>query len=186
MTSSNNYNSKYNQLSLKYTAFSVEDTISYTANNSVKTFIPGTMRVGISFGKKNKFTTGIDFISTKWSAAKIPGTTGYAADTRELLFGAEFIPDRFSNYNFFDRLEYRIGGHVGDNYLIINNEQIKEYGASIGIGLPLRRTFSKVNLFLDFTRKTGFQSYSIHHENYLSAGFSLNLYDGWFVKRKYD
>ena len=186
LTSSNNYNSKYNQLSLKYTAFSVEDTISYTANNSVKTFIPGTMRVGISFGKKNKFTTGIDFISTKWSAAKIPGTTGYAADTRALLFGAEFIPDRFSNYNFFDRLEYRIGGHVGDNYLIINNEQIKEYGASIGIGLPLRRTFSKVNLFLDFTRKTGFQSYSIHHENYLSAGFSLNLYDGWFVKRKYD
>jgi hypothetical protein len=186
LTSSNNYSSKYNQLSLKYTAFGVEDTISYTANNSVKTFIPGTMRVGISFGKKNKFTTGIDFISTKWSAAKIPGTTGYAADTRELLFGAEFIPDRFSNYNFFDRLEYRIGGHVGDNYLIINNEQIKDYGASIGIGLPLRRTFSKVNLFLDFTRKTGFQSYSIHHENYLSAGFSLNLYDGWFVKRKYD
>ena len=101
------------------------------------------MRFGISFGKKNKFTTGLDFVTTKWSASKIPGSTGYAADTRSLLFGAEYIPDKFSNYSFINRIEYRIGGHIGDNYLIINGEQIKEYGASIGIGIPMRRTTIK-------------------------------------------
>ena len=87
---------------------------------------------------------------------------------------------------YINRIEYRIGGHYGDNYLIINGEQIKEYGASIGIGIPMRRTLSKVNLYLDFTRKSGFSSSNYHAEDYLSAGISINLYDFWFLKHKYD
>ena len=186
LTSGSNYRSKYNELSVKYTAFNVTDTISYTSNNSAKIFIPGTLRVGISFGKKNKFTSGLDFVTTKWSASKIPGSTGYAADTRSLQFGAEYIPDKFSNYSFINRIEYRVGGHIGDNYLVLNGEQIKEYGASIGLGLPMPRTPSKVNLYLDFTRKTGSLTNSLRNEDYLTLGISLNLYDWWFQKRKYD
>jgi hypothetical protein len=186
LSSQRNYSTKYSHLSMKYTAYNVTDTITYIADNNAKTLIPGTLSVGISFGKKYKFTTGIDYIATKWSSSVIPGSTGYAADTRTLLFGAEYIPDKFSNYNFLSRVEYRVGGHIGNNYLIINGEQVKEYGASIGIGVPLPKTPSKVNLFLDFTRKTGSLATSIHNENYLTAGISLNLYDFWFVKRKYD
>jgi hypothetical protein len=182
VTPGNNYNSKYNQLSLKYTAYSVSDTISYTANNSAKTFIPATVRVGVSFGKKNKFTTGLDYITTKWSTSIIPGSSDYAADTREFLFGAEFIPDRFSNYNYIKRIEYRIGGHFGDNYLIINGQQLKEVGASLGLGFPMR-AYSKANVFIDFTRRTG---NNLHNEDYLSMGISLNLYDFWFLKRKFN
>jgi hypothetical protein len=182
VTSGNNYTSKYNQLSMKYTAYSVSDTISYTANNSAKTFIPATVRVGVSFGKKNKFTTGLDYTTTKWSTSIIPGSSGYAADTREFLFGAEFIPDIFSNYNYMSRIEYRIGGHFGNNYLIINGQQLKEVGASIGFGFPMR-TYSKANVFIDFTRRT---ANNLHNEDYLSMGISLNLYDFWFLKRKFN
>jgi hypothetical protein len=190
MTSGNNYNSKYSQLSMKYTAYSVTDTISYIPKYSAKTYIPATYRVGISFGKRNKFTTGLDYITTKWSASNIPGSDGYAADTRELSFGAEFIPDKFSNYSYISRIEYRIGGHIGDNYLIINSEQLKEYGASIGFGLPLPtiqgNPFSKMNLYIDFTRKNGSTASNLHTEDYLTLGISLNLYDYWFLKRKFD
>ena len=186
LSSANNYSSNYNELSLKYTAFDLSDTISYTSNKYTKTFIPATISFGVSFGKLNKFTTGIDYIATKWSASKIPGSTGYAADTKKVLFGAEFIPDKFSNYSFLSRIEYRIGAHAGNNYLIINGEQIKEYGASVGIGIPLRKTYSKANLFLDYTRKTGISSSSLRREDYMTMGISLNLYDSWFMKRKYD
>jgi hypothetical protein len=186
LTSGNNYKSKYDQLSYKYSAFPVSDTIISVSDNSAKTFIPGTLRFGISFGKKNKFTTALDVIATKWSTSKIPGSTGYAADTKSVLFGAEYIPDKFSNYSFLKRSEYRIGGHYGNNYLIINGEQINEYGASIGLGLPMPRTPSKVNLYIDYTRKYGSASSSLHSEDYLTIGISLNLYDFWFGKRKYD
>ena len=181
-----NYSTKYNQLSLKYTAYNVSDTVTYTSDNNTKTFIPGTLSIGVAFGKKNKFTTGIDYITTKWSASKIPGSEGYAADTKTFLFGGEFIPEKFSNYSYISRIEYRVGGHIGNNYLIINGQQIKEYGASIGLGIPLPRTQSKANIYFDFTRKSGSLATTIHTENYLTAGISLNLYDYWFVKRKYD
>jgi len=186
LSSNNNYSSKYSQLSMKYTAYGISDTVSYTSLSSAKTYIPGTLRVGFSFGKKNKFTTGLDFVATKWSAAKIPGTSGYAADTKLLQFGAEFIPDKFSNYSYLSRVQYRIGGHVGDNYLIINGEQLKEYGASVGLGIPLPRTQSIANIYFDFTRRSGTLSNSLHNEDYISLGFSLNFYDLWFVKRKYE
>ncbi len=151
-----------------------------------KTFIPATLRFGISFGKKNKFTTGLDYVTTKWSASKIPGSTGYAADTKSLRFGAEFIPDKFSNYSYINRIEYRIGGHIGDNYLIINGEQLKEYGASIGIGLPYVTLVTKMNLFSILPEGSGSPSNSFHNEDYLTVGLSINFYDYWFVKRKYE
>ena len=75
--------------------------VPYVADNSAKTFIPATVRAGISFGKKNKFTAGLDYVTTKWSASKIPGSAGYAADTRVSGFGAEYIPDKYSNYSYF-------------------------------------------------------------------------------------
>jgi hypothetical protein len=193
LTSGKNFNTKYHQLSVKYTAFSIQDTITYTSDDKAKTFIPAAVRLGIAFGKKNKFTTAVDYVSTNWSASKIPGSTGYAADTRNLMFGAEFIPDKFSNFSFINRIEYRIGAHVGDNYLIINGQQIKEYGGSVGLGIPIKHastvanfSWGTINLYLDYTRRNGSSSSSLHYENYITAGFSLNLYDYWFIKRKYD
>jgi hypothetical protein len=186
LSSACHYSTKYQQISYTYTAYGSNDTISYISDDSTKTFIPGTLRIGLSLGKKNKFTAGIDYVSTKWSNSKIPGSTGYAADTRSFLFGLEFIPDKYSNYSFLQRVEYRLGGHIGDNYLIINKEQIKEYGASLGLGIPLRRTLSKTNLFFDFTRRIGSTSNNLHRENYYTVGISLNLYDQWFLKRKYN
>ena len=187
LTSGKYYNSNYEHFIFRYTAYSTRDTVSYVAENSKSAFIPGTLRFGTSFGKINKFTAGLDFITTKWSKSKIPGSSGYAADTKSFLFGLEYIPDKYSNYSFLQRMEYRLGGHVEDNYLIINGEQIKEAGASFGIGIPMRRTFSKTNLFFDFTRKSGSALNNLHIENYYTVGISLNLYDPyWFRKQKYD
>jgi hypothetical protein len=180
------FTSKYQHLSYKSTTNGVTDTISDISDNSTSAFIPGTLRLGLSLGKKNKFTTGFDFVSTKWTKSRIPGAEGYSGDTRTFLFGAEFTPDRFSNFSFLKRMDYRIGGHVGDNYLVINGEQLKEYGASIGFGVPLRRSLSTTNFYFDITRKTGAAGSSLHTENYFTFGISLNLYDFWFIKRKYD
>jgi hypothetical protein len=188
ISSNKNFNSKYNYLSYKSTDFSAsaKDTISYITNDSTSTYLPGPLRLGISLGKKDQFTVGIDFTTTKWSKSKIPGANGYTADTKSYLFGAEYIPDKYSNYSFLKRIEYRIGGHVEDNYLIINGNQLKEYGASFGIGIPMRRSLSRTNLFFDYTRKYGPTGSNLYSENYYTMGISLNLYDFWFMKRKYD
>jgi hypothetical protein len=185
-TNGKNYKSNYQQLAYKYTAYNTRDTLSYIADDSTRAFIPGTLGLGITFGKINKLTAGFDFIMTKWSASTIPGLGNYAADSKSYRFGIEYIPDKYSNYSFFKRLEYRAGGHFGDTYLILHDEQIKEYGASFGLGVPMRKTYSRTNLFFDFTRKSGSGSSIAHIEDYYTMGISLNLYDYWFIKRKYN
>jgi hypothetical protein len=179
------YKSNYVNFVYRYTAFGTSDTISYTANESGSVFIPGSFRAGVSFGKINKFTAGLDFVSTRWSKSTIPGSASYIADTKMFMFGLEYTPDKFSNFGLIRRIDYRIGAHTGDNYLVIGGKQVKEAGISAGFGLPLR-TYSKANFFVDFTRKTGSATGGIRTEDYITFGASINLYDFWFVKHKYD
>jgi hypothetical protein len=186
LTPGKHYKTDYQQLAYKYNVYSARDTISYISDNTTKTFVPGTLGLGLSFGKTNKLTTGFDFIMTNWSNSKIPGNSTYAADSRSYRFGLEFIPDKYSNYSLLKRFEYRAGAHIGSSYLVIDDEQIKEIGFSFGLGIPLRRTYSRTNLFFDFTKKRGSGGSTLHIERCYSMGISLNLYDFWFVKRKYD
>jgi hypothetical protein len=180
--------SDYENLSVKFTSESVTDTLSYSEDNTSKAYLPGTLRAGISFGRKNKLTGGLDYVATNWSNAKINGANNYLSNTQAFLFGVEYIPDKFSNYSFVKRIEYRFGGHVEDNYVVLNGQQVKEWGASLGFGIPLRRTYpnSKTNIFIDFTKKSVETSAYSHFENYFTMGISLNFYDFWFIKRKYD
>jgi hypothetical protein len=69
---------------------------------------------------------------------------------------------------------------------MLNNKQVKEYGLSLGLGIPMGRTLSKTNLFVDFTRKSYENGTITHFENYFTMGISINLYAFWFLKPKYD
>jgi hypothetical protein len=68
---------------------------------------------------------------------------------------------------------------------MFNGSRIKEYGASAGFGIRLRN-LSKANVYFDFTRKNGDLASGMHNENIYSIGISLNLYDWWFLKHKFE
>jgi hypothetical protein len=185
-STSKNYNTNYQLFAFKYTTYNTMDTLSYVSDDSTKTYLPGTYGVGLTFGKINKFTVGFDYLMTRWSEAFIPGAGSYIADSRSLRFGLEYIPEKYSNYSLMRRIEYRAGWHFGNTYLVLNNEQIKEYGGSVGVGVPIRRTHSRANFYFDLTRMYGSGTSSGHKENFYMMGASLNFYDFWFIKKKYD
>jgi hypothetical protein len=187
ITTGAKYSSKYENLSYRYTAYGLNDTLTYVFDDSTRAFIPGTIRAGIAFGRKDKFVAGLDYVATNWSKARIPGAAGYTGDTRTLLLGLEYIPEKYDNFSYLKRIEYRIGGHIGENYLVINGKRIKESGVTAGIGLPLRKgDSSTANLYFDYTRRSASLSYGNHREDFLTFGASLNFYDRtWFWKRKY-
>ena len=192
LTTGHEYNSDYSSLSYKSTAYGGLDTINFVRNENEKAFMPGTIRGGFAFGKINKFTAAFEYVYTTWSELALPGLNGYSADTRTYHFGLEYIPEKYSNYSFARRIEYRLGAHFGDDYLIIDGVQLKELGASFGAGIPMglsladKRSLSRINLIFDYSRRYGPSSSNFHNENYFTFGVSLNLYDFWFVQRKYD
>ncbi|HSL87283.1 MAG TPA: hypothetical protein VK861_10150 [Bacteroidales bacterium] len=186
LTSGKRYNSDYEDFSYLFSAYNTADTLSYFTGGDQKAYIPGTLRAGLSLGRKDKMTASFDYITTKWSKAEILGAEGYLADTRSLHFGIEFIPEKYTIYDYFRRIEYRAGAHIENNYVIINNEQIKGYGFTAGLGIPVRRSLSKANIFFDYTVRSGSFDNNLHRENYYTMGISLNLHDYWFLKRRYD
>jgi hypothetical protein len=194
LTFGKKYNADYENFVYRYTLFGTTDTISYTSGESGKISLPRSVRAGISFGKNNRFITGIDYVMTKWSVSSIPGSEGYAADTRSIHVGAEYTPERFSNTSFLKRLEFRLGMHTGNNYLVLNGEQIKETGITAGLGIPMGPAFSnrglpvhsRANIFADYTKRKGSEAAGLHNEDFLTVGVSINLFDFWFIKRKYE
>jgi hypothetical protein len=185
------YNFRYENLAFLFSAYNILDTLYYISN-SQKAYLPGSLRAGISFGKRNKLTAGFDFSQTDWAKAVISSSGASFGNSRSYRFGAEYIPDKFSNYSFAKKMEYRIGGHFEETYLVINGEQIKEYGFSLGVGVPMSRTLtktsslSKTNFFFDFSQRCGPEGSLLPRENIFTVGASLNLYDFWFLKRKYE
>jgi len=184
-TAGRNYNFKTEKLTYLFSAYNTLDTLSHLVD-SEKAFLPGSIRAGMSFGKKNKFTAGFDYSATEWSKAYISSSGVSFGNTRSYRVGIEFIPDKFSNYSLAQRMEYRAGGHVEETYLLIDGEQVKEAGVSLGVGIPIRRTFSKANFFFDYSRRSGPAGSTLHRENIFTVGASLNFFDRWFLKRKYD
>ena len=192
MTAAKKYKSDLETLSERFASYTTSlyspDTLVYSNSSSKdSTKLPSTIRLGIAFGKKDKFVAAIDYVASKWADARIQGSNGYLANSKSWLFGAEFIPDKYSNSSFLSRIEYRLGGHISDNYLIIKGVQIKEFGVSCGLGLSMRNSQSKTNIYFDFTRRNGDPAKGLLNENYYTVGISLNLYDPfWFIKRKYE
>jgi hypothetical protein len=196
-TAPGRFGSSLEKLSERFTAYSSApvDTLTYSYSHSRdSTKFPGSYKAGVSFGKKDKFTLELDYVFTNWEKALIHGDNSTLANTSSWMFGFEYIPEKYSNTSLFKRIGYRLGGHIADNYLILNGVQLKEYGGSVGLGFRLRGSLSNpgalfkssINLYFDYTRKEGDISKGMYNENIFSAGISLNLYDNWFLKRKYD
>ena len=187
--SGKSYKSRYEYFAKRGTVFSYyPDTLDYVSEKAAPVKLPQMYKAGVAFGKQNKFTAGFDIVAAQWSNSNIPGPEKYAANTMKYALGIEYIPEKNSNGSILKRIEYRLGTHFGDNYLILNNFQLKEKGVSFGVGIPLRRIypFSSFNFFVDYTQKSGSKNLGLHNENVTTIGGSLNFYDFWFFKRKYN
>ncbi len=162
------------------------DTLSYRQEEKDKIVMPLAVGAGISFVQTNKFELVADYAFQQWSKATFFGEPYFFVTDRTILsLGGEYIPDRFSIRSYASRLAYRAGVRYENGYLLINNHQISEVGITFGVGLPVYRSFSTVNLSAEIGRR-GTTRHDLVRENYVKFNFSLNLHDFWFVKRRFD
>ncbi|MFO7574784.1 MAG: hypothetical protein R6W67_06465 [Bacteroidales bacterium] len=184
------YKSSYSDFFMRFSNYGQPpyspDTITITEIPDGRIRLPQTISAGISYNIRDKLTAAAEFTASDWDNAQLYGSSNMLASTTSFRAGIEYIPERGSIYNYLRRLEYRLGGHLSDNYLFINGEQIKEFGITFGIGFPMPRSWSKINIFADWNSRAGSLNSGLHRENCFSFGLSLNLYDYWFLKAKYE
>lgn len=150
--------------------------------------LPSKFSIGTGLGQPRKWFAGIDYTSQNTSEFFNPlydnaGVT--FEDASKLSIGGFYIPEYNSFSNYWKRATYRAGLRFENTGLNINNQSIKEFGMSFGVGLPVGNVFSNANLGLEFGQR-GTTNANLVKENFVSFQLSLSLNDRWFVKRKYD
>jgi len=185
--------SVYSQKIITVSSSSLSDTLEYIPESKSFIKLPSTFGVGLSYSKINKLEINADYYYAGWSKATFFGKELYnpVTDNVDLVnqsrisAGFEYIPEAFSIRNYFKRVRYRAGIHHESSYLKINNHQIKEFGVSFGAGFPFPKSKSTANFALEFGKK-GTTTDNLVRNNYTKFSLYLNLYDYWFVKRKFD
>lgn len=143
---------------------------------------------GINWRCDNRLMLEADFTYQPWSKAKFPGIDAAGnnidnalADRYKIAVGGEFVPAPRGSY--FKRIHYRAGGYWNRDYLQIRGNNLKEYGASIGFGLPVPSFKTMVNLGLEWKQRQGTPNPMIK-ENYIFVTLGINFNEMWFRQNK--
>lgn len=146
--------------------------------------LPRKLGLGMSF-TTDKLILTADYQQQNWSQALFLGNQDSLSDSRRYSLGAELIPNPRNILNMWSRARYRIGGYYSETYLTLNGNQLTDYGISFGIGIPVSRSKSIINLNVVLGSKGTLDS-NLIRENYGLLSLSLSLHDIWFLKRKFD
>ena len=162
------------------------DTLYYAEEEKGIIQMPQTFGGGISFVKDNTLEINVDYYHQSWSDATFFGTKALnLTDLNNFAVGAEWIPNKFSIRSYLSKVAYRAGFRYGETYVMLGDHHINDFGISFGVGLPIYRSNTTINVAAEFGKRGTTQD-GLILENYARFNLSLNLYDLWFVKRRFD
>ncbi len=156
--------------------------------NSNTITLPSKITFGVGIGQSKKWMLGSEL--TFQQGSKFGNRTDDIAnviyrDVVKYSLGGYFIPNYSSFSNYLKKITYRGGVRYENTGMTINNQNLKEYAVSLGLGLPLGGVFSNANIGVEFGKR-GTSRALLIEENYTNVLLSLSLNDRWFIRRKYD
>lgn len=164
------------------------DTTGYTSLAG-KYSMAETWGAGLSYELSERLLVEADFTYQPWSKARYSALEGYEseghfADRWKINAGAQLTPRPRGSY--LQRINYRIGGFYTRDYLTVHGNNIKEYGVSLGFGLPTPQSMtlrSIVNVSVEYKRRQAYPAQLIK-EDYLMVTLGVNFNEMWFFQSK--
>ncbi|MCL2041243.1 MAG: outer membrane protein transport protein [Bacteroidales bacterium] len=146
--------------------------------------MPMSLKAGFSYERTERFVVGADFYWTNWSQYSLFDQNNNLSNTWGVSLGGEIIPSNKPAAKYFKRATYRIGFKTQQNLFEFDGEKINLYAATLGMGLPLSRSKTMINIYFELGTK-GKTTHNLIQENYFKIGAGLSLYEMWFYKRQY-
>lgn len=171
------------------------DTLNYEKQNfdNNKIEYASSFGLGISYKMDDKLIVGVDYLNEAWGDAKhFDSSFGYK-NTSNYSVGAEFIPNDRSAKNYLARVRYRAGAYYRENNIgqyrnfenTTVNSDLYNYGITFGLGLPLKRSRSSINLSVELGKRSA-DGNSNFKQSYGKLKASFTLHEFWFRKRQID
>lgn len=176
--------SAFNDLFIeKVNAYGLADTIANTEGQKDYILLPRNVGFGVSFNNE-KFLFAADYSTQDWSNTTILGKKDSLVNLSRISAGMEYIPN-YRSLRYFSQIRYRLGAKYENSYLNLKGEQLTDYSVSFGLGLPLRKRKSTININFELGKR-GTTKNNLIQENYGLISLNLSLHDIWFVRRKFD
>lgn len=160
------------------------DTIEARLNEKGSFILPVRTGAGVTVGKEGKWIAGADFLWQNWEKYTYDGKSDSLVNRWNISVGGEFIPNARSIGSYFQKVAYRAGFHYGKTPMSFKGKHLDEFGISFGIGLPIKKSKSTVNLSAIIGKKGTTQN-GLINENFIRFTVGVNVFENWFFKSKY-
>ncbi len=160
------------------------DTIRKAEVASGNLTIPSYYGAGVFFKFNPQWQAGLDYTYQNWEDYQIYGTTEDLNNSYQVAFGLQHNPEVTTYTTFLSRMEYRAGFRFGQSYLKPNGNNIDEFGISFGVGLPIRRSLSGLNIGVEYSQR-GTTDDNLIKENFFRITLGVNVYERWFIRPRF-
>ncbi len=162
----------------------ISDTLADNTTSYSSVGAPAVIGLGFSLSTK-QFITAFDYIGRYKTDVELTELhVNHITNSSTYALGFEFTPD-FMSKRFFKAMNYRIGGYYSNTNLELNNKQIKDIGMSFGLGIPAKKSRTKINIGFEVGTR-GTDESELIKEKYYTINLNFNMADIWFVKRKFN
>ncbi|MEI6122319.1 MAG: hypothetical protein WCQ95_01695 [Bacteroidota bacterium] len=162
---------------------SIKDTLINIDEESGKIKMPLTIGGGITFMKKNMWMVGADFDWQNWKKFESFGIKDSIDNSFNFAIGGEYTPRYTSLKNYWKKMSYRFGFHYGQSNLELRNTKIDDFSVSLGIGFPIKRIRTVINLAVEAGKK-GTINQNLIQENYVKFTLGFSFREFWFFRPK--
>ncbi len=162
----------------------VIDTISYVVGNNDKVVLPTAFGAGFLIGTTNRWLATADFNWQRWSEFRYLGNDPGLKDNLRISIGGQYRPSPVDIGKYYERINYRAGFRFEQSYLEKDNTRIKDFGLSLGVGLPMKKSRSTMNIAVEVGTQ-GTTDMGLVKENYIRLTIGAALQERWFLKKRF-
>jgi long-subunit fatty acid transport protein len=163
----------------------VKDTVSYEVGDDSKVTLPSAFGAGFMIGNTNRWFALADVNWQKWSEFRYLGNNPGLKDNLRLSIGGQFRPSQVEVGKYYERINYRAGFRFEQGYLELQNTRINDYGISFGVGLPMKKSKSTLNIAVELGTQ-GTTDNGLIKESYMRFTIGASLQERWFLKRRFN
>ncbi len=154
-----------------------------------KVKLPTMWGAGITIKKGEQWTFSFDYTAQNWSQYSSFGNSDSLKDSYKWGVGIQFVPKKVYSSSYLQRIQYRAGFSMGQNYLNLYNTPLKDMSFSAGLGLPIGNAnpFAHpcvLNIGVQ-VGTFGTTSNNLIKTDYVKLMFGFTFDDRWFDKRKF-
>lgn len=150
--------------------------------------MPATWGAGLAYTWRQRLNVEADVTYQPWKDAKYAPMEGFEAPAQtrfnnrlRFALGASYMPNARGSY--FQKIQYRVGGYAGRDYMIVGNNSVREYGVTCGVGLPAPGGKSVISLSFDYKHRQAHPN-PLVKENYFGVTLGVNFNEFAFFRNK--